>query len=60
MPIFINGGTGPVLAFTGVLYQMCKTMGVPFLPFNAWCGIWVGIYLLISAIFNLNRHLKVK
>lgn len=59
MPMFINGGTGPVLAFTGVLYQVSKSMDIPFLPFNAWVGIWVGIYLFISAIFNLNQHLRV-
>lgn len=37
----INGGTGPVLAFSGVLYKLAETIGVPFLTFNAWVGLWV-------------------
>ena len=37
----INGGTGPVLAFSGVLYKMSESMDVPFLTFNAWVGLWV-------------------
>ena len=40
-PVMINGGTGPVLAFSGVLYKLAQTMDVPFLVFNAWCGLWV-------------------
>lgn len=37
----INGGTGPVLAFSGVLFKLSKSMDVPFLTFNAWVGLWV-------------------
>ena len=50
----INGGTGPVLAFSGVLYSLSKSLDVPFLTFNAWVGLWVAIYLCIAAFFDLN------
>ena len=54
-PIMINGGTGPVLAFAGVLYKLSLSMGVPFLTFNAWCGLWVALYMILAAVFDLNR-----
>jgi len=56
-PMMINGGTGPVLAFTAVLYNLSKTLDVPFLTLNAWTGIWVGLYMLIAAVFGLNRYI---
>jgi len=54
MPIMINGGTGPVLAFTGVLYKLSNSLDIPFLTFNAWVGLWVCVYMIIAAIFHLN------
>ena len=56
-PMMINGGTGPVLAFAGVLYKLSESMDVPFLTFNAWTGVWVCIYMLIAAFFDLNRYI---
>lgn len=35
----INGGTGPVLAFSEILYKVSKSMDVPFLTLNAWIGM---------------------
>eukprot|EP00588_Corethron_pennatum_P005679 CAMPEP_0194297832 /NCGR_PEP_ID=MMETSP0169-20130528/59831_1 /TAXON_ID=218684 /ORGANISM="Corethron pennatum, Strain L29A3" /LENGTH=599 /DNA_ID=CAMNT_0039047751 /DNA_START=60 /DNA_END=1859 /DNA_ORIENTATION=+ len=58
MPIMINGGTGPVLAFAGVLYKLSKTLDVPFLTFNAWVGLWVTLYMFIAAFFDLNKLMK--
>ena len=53
--MMINGGTGPVLAFTEILYKMSKTMDVPFLTLNAWIGIWVCFYMVVGAVVDLNR-----
>jgi hypothetical protein len=58
MPMCINGGTGPVLTFQTVCFQLADSLGVPFLTFNAWVGIWVGVYLIIAAFVDLNRVLK--
>jgi hypothetical protein len=54
----INGGTGPVLAFTTVLYNMSQSLDIPFLSFNAWVGLWVALYLLIAAFVDLNKLMK--
>lgn len=59
MPIMINGGTGPVLAFTAVLYDVSKTLDVPFLTFRAWIGMWVCVYMVLAAIVDLNRFMHL-
>ena len=54
-PMMIYGGTGPVLAFTEILYNMSVSIDVPFLTFNAWIGIWICIYMLLASFGSLNR-----
>lgn len=58
-PMMINGGTGPVLAFTEILYKMSESMDVPFLTLNAWIGIWVCIYMVLAAVTDLNRIISL-
>jgi len=58
-PMMINGGTGPVLAFSGVLYQLSETLDVPFLTFSAWVGLWTGVLLFIAALVDLNRYMHL-
>jgi len=55
--IMINGGTGPVLAFSGVLYKLSKTLDVPFLTLSAWTGLWVMLFNIIAAFINLNQYI---
>jgi len=57
-PMVINGGAGPVLAFATVLYQMSKSMDVPFLTLNAWTGLWICFFLCVAAVVDLNRIIK--
>lgn len=58
-PMMINGGTGPVLAFTEILYKMSESMDVPFLTLNACIGIWVCIYMVLAAVTDLNRIISL-
>ena len=48
-PLIVLGGTGPMLIFTGVLYEYCDREGIPFLPAYAWVGLWTGLILLTLA-----------
>ena len=48
-PLTILGGTGPVLVFTGILYNFANSVGVEFLPFYAWTGVWIGVFSVILA-----------
>merc|ERR1711972_1021923 len=53
----INGGTGPVLAFTAVLYNVSEELDIPFLTFRAWIGVWIFIYMVLAAFVDLNRFI---
>jgi len=56
-PIMINGGTGPILAFSGVLYVLSETLDTPFLTLQAWTGLWVMLYNIVAAFVDLNRYI---
>ncbi len=48
-PLIILGGTGPLLVFTMVLYQLTESLEIPFLEARAWVGIWSALFLFIMA-----------
>lgn len=49
-PIALLGGTGPMLIFTGILYNYCDNYGLQFLPVYTWVGFWTALFLLILAL----------
>ena len=57
-PMMINGGTGPVLAFTEILFKLSEHLDVPFLTFNAWIGIWIAFFMILAATGSLNRIIE--
>ena len=57
-PPMINGGTGPVLAFVAVLYKLSDQLGVPFMSFYAWVGLWVMLFCILAGFMDLNRFIK--
>lgn len=59
MPMCVLGSTGPCLIMTTVIYEITKTMDVPFLPFYAWVSIWTFAYTTITAFFDLTRFVKL-
>lgn len=48
-PLIILGGTGPLLIFTGILYELCRAWGIEFLPAYAWVGLWSMLFVFILA-----------
>ena len=42
-----------------VIYNMSKTLDVPFLPFYAWVSIWTFAYTTITAFFDLTRYVRL-
>jgi len=49
-PLIILGGTGPMLIFTGILYDYCVAHEIVFLHAYAWVGLWTaGILLVLAA-----------
>lgn len=49
-PLIILGGTGPMLIFAVILFQLCHELEVAFLPAFAWVGIWTGAILVVLAL----------
>jgi hypothetical protein len=54
-PLTIIGTTGPLLAFLKVLYEACKSRGIPFLTVYAWVGLWSSLFLYLSAFFSTSN-----
>eukprot|EP01029_Cantina_marsupialis_P032408 TRINITY_DN9868_c0_g2_i1.p1 TRINITY_DN9868_c0_g2~~TRINITY_DN9868_c0_g2_i1.p1 ORF type:complete len:950 (+),score=326.52 TRINITY_DN9868_c0_g2_i1:44-2893(+) len=57
-PLMILGGTGPLLIFTGVLYDLCDSNNWDFLPVYAWVGIWIMIYSIILALTDASALIR--
>jgi hypothetical protein len=52
-PLVILGGTGPLLIFTIILYQLCRDhlgLGALFLEVRVWVGLWTALFLIILAV----------
>ena len=54
-PVTIIGSTGPVLAFTTIMYSTCVSMGLPFLSTYAWVGLWTSGILLLCALTSTSN-----
>lgn len=48
-PLMILGGVGPLLVFTGILYELCVDWNLPFLPTYYWIGLWTALILVVLA-----------
>ncbi|EEC42722.1 predicted protein [Phaeodactylum tricornutum CCAP 1055/1] len=59
MPTCIIGSTGPVLAFSTVIYNMSDSLDIPFLSFNAWISAWLFGYCLLAGFFDLTRFVRL-
>ncbi|CAM9730846.1 unnamed protein product, partial [Chrysoparadoxa australica] len=57
-PVTIIGSTGPVLAFTAVLYKLAVRMSLPFLPLYSWVGLWSAGILAVCSAFSVSNILK--
>lgn len=51
-PLIILGGTGPLLVFTVILYELCQPdqLDIPFFPAYAWVGIWTAVFMVTLAV----------
>ena len=49
-PLCIVGVTGPVTIFTLAVFNIAKTVGVPFLPFYGWIQIWSAVMHMVLAV----------
>lgn len=57
-PLIILGGTGPLLVFTAILFQLSEPLGVDFLPLYAWSGLWAGLFTILLAVFDASVWMR--
>ena len=57
-PLIILGGTGPLLIFTVILYQLCGDLNIPFLATYAWVGIWTAGILIVMAVTDSSALMR--
>lgn len=59
-PLIILGGTGPLLIFTGLLYELCGQLGIKeyFLETFGWVGLWTGLLLVILSATDASWLMK--
>lgn len=58
-PLTILGGTGPLLVFTGILYEACHASGIPFLTAYAWIGILSGLLVIGLGLTGASRFVRL-
>jgi len=57
-PLLVLRPTGPVTLLFEKLTHVSTAWELPFWPFFAWTGIFVGLYMLAIAAFNLSKYFK--
>lgn len=49
-PLTIVMTTAPLTVFIDILFRWCQSLGIEFLPFYAWTGIWTAVILLVLVV----------
>ena len=57
-PAQLIGPMGPTLAFTISLFQLAKSMSVPFLPLYAWTGLWTAGMLMTASLTSASNIVR--
>ena len=57
-PLTILGGTGPMLVFTGMLYELCRVLELPFVSTYAWVGLWTAGFTILCAVTGASALIR--
>jgi len=57
-PLLVLRPTGPITLLLEKLHETSEWLSLPFWPFLAWTGIFVGLYMFAVAAFELNFYVK--
>jgi hypothetical protein len=58
-PLPILRPTGPITAFMIDLYQLSSWVGVGYYALLSWVGFWVGLFLILIAVFDLSVYISL-
>ncbi|CEM23228.1 unnamed protein product [Vitrella brassicaformis CCMP3155] len=57
-PLTIMGATGPIASYIVALHTLAGMLGVTFLPFYAWTGLFLSVYLFLASCFSLSNAIR--
>ncbi|MDH5493088.1 MAG: hypothetical protein OEY14_14130, partial [Myxococcales bacterium] len=57
-PMTILGSTGPVIVFMGIVYELCRSLDIPYFPTLACIGLWTALILIILAATDASRLIR--
>ena len=57
-PLALLGGVAPVIVLLQAIYDLCQSLGVPFLPALSWVGLWTMLLLLTLAAFEASSWIR--
>ena len=57
-PLIIMGVTGPIALFSRSIYQLSSSLGIDFLTFMLWIGLWAGVFHIITGVLGFCRAVK--
>jgi mannitol/fructose-specific phosphotransferase system IIA component len=57
-PLIILGGTGPMLIYTVILFQLCGDLEIEFLPAYAWVGFWTAGILIVLTLADASALMR--
>ena len=57
-PLTVMGATGPIAAYIIALKGLSDAIGVKFLPFYAWSGLFLSFFLFLGAMFSLSNAIR--
>ena len=57
-PLAIIGATGPNVIFTGILYGLCTSWDIPFLPTAACTGLWSMLFMWLFAATDASSLIR--
>ena len=56
-PLPILRPTGPITAFVVDLFGVAERVQVDYYQLLSWVGLWVGLFLMVIAAFDLSRYI---
>jgi len=58
-PLAVLRPTGPITVFVQMLNDYANDLSIDFYPWFAWVGIFVGVWLLATAVFDGSRYIRL-
>jgi boron transporter len=57
-PLVIVGVTGPIALFSRSIHQLTSSLGLSFLTFMFWVGLWAGLFHVVIGLLGLCSVVK--